>query len=352
MSTPVSYRLRDLAERVGATVRGDGGRVVRGVATLEEAGPDDLTWASDAKFAEQVVASRAGAVLLPRGWGPTPMPALLCENPEHVVLDVLAAFAPPSDLPVAGVHPTAVLAEGAQIGRDVAVGPYAVVGPGVRIGDRTVLAAQVVIGRDVSIGDDCVIWPGCVVRERCQIGSRVVLHPRVVIGADGFGYHFIDGQHRKIPQIGTVQIEDDVEIGAGSCVDRGKTGATVIGRGTKIDNLVQVGHNVRVGPGCILVAQVGIAGSSRLGRHVVLGGKVGIRDHVELGDGVQAAAYCGVSKSFGPGTVINGIPAVENREYLRQQARVRKLGEVLDQLRDLDRRVSQLESSAHDRRAD
>jgi UDP-3-O-[3-hydroxymyristoyl] glucosamine N-acyltransferase len=169
----------------------------------------------------------------------------------------------------------------------------------------------------------------------------------VVIGTDGFGYRWTGQEHRKIPQIGTVVIEDDVEIGAGSCVDRGKTGATVIGRGTKIDNLVQVAHNVRVGPDCILVAQVGIAGSCRLGRGVVLAGKVGLRDHVSLGDGVQASAYSGVSKSFPAGTVINGIPATDNREYLRQQAQLRKIGKLIDELHDLADRVRQLESSAH-----
>jgi UDP-3-O-[3-hydroxymyristoyl] glucosamine N-acyltransferase len=342
-----SYTLAELAERIGAQVRGDAGLVLRGVATLEDAGPEDLTWASDKQLAGRLAECRAGAALVPLDWGPTPIPALLCDDPERAIIEMLAAFAPQPDLPEVGVHRTAVVGDGVQLGRDVAVGPHVVIGRDARIGDRTVLSSGVVIGRQVVVGADCVFWPGVVVQQRCQVGSRVILHPNVVIGTDGFGYHWADGAHRKIPQIGTVVIEDDVEIGAGSCIDRGKTGPTVIGRGTKIDNLVQVAHNVRVGPDCILVAQVGIAGSCRLGRGVVLAGKVGLADHVELGDGVKVAAYSGVPKSFPAGVTLRGIPAVELREYVRSQAQIRKIGELIDELRDLARRVTQLESSAH-----
>jgi len=340
--------LAELAKAAGGVVRGPATLRIRGVASVDEAGPQDITWISHERYAARLPSSRAGAVLLPADFGGSPMPAILCHDPNLGIARILAALAPPVPQPPPGVHPSAVVDPSAVLGEGVAVGPLCVIGPDARIGPRTVLQAQVFVGAGTELGADCHLWPGAVIREHCRLGERVVLHPNVVIGSDGFGYHFTGTHHQKIPQTGIVVVEDDVEIGACSCVDRAKFGETRIGRGTKIDNLVQVAHNVRTGAHCILVAQAGIAGSSVLGQGVVLGGKVGVRDHVVLGDGVQAAACCCISKDVSGGARVNGIPAVDNRQYLREQAEVRRLPEWSRLLKDLLRRVERLETSADD----
>jgi len=344
----VSFSLLELAKLVGGVVRGDAKRRIDGVASLDEAGPTQITWIAHEKYVSRLATSKAGAVVVTPRFGETPMPAILCDDPDWAIVQILRRFAPPLPHPPAGVHPSAVVDESVHLGQDVAVGPNVVIGRATRIGDRTVLHANVVIGPEVEIGADCVLWPAVVVRERCRLGDRVILHPHVTIGSDGYGYHLVQGRHEKIPQIGTVVIEDDVEIGAGSCVDRAKFGQTVIGEGTKIDNLVQIAHNVRIGPHCIIVAQTGIAGSTQLGRYVMLGGQVGVRDHLVLGDQVRAAACCCISKDVPAGMVVNGIPAVDNRQYLREQAQVRRLPEWAALLKDLARRVERLEAATDD----
>ncbi len=345
--TMKSFTLAELAKEVGGVVRGDASVRVAGVRGIDEAGADDITWIAHEKYAARLRACRAGAVVVDRHFGDTPMPAILCDDPAFAMTKVLAKFAPPVPQPAVGVHPSAVVAASARLGRDVRIGPCAVVGEGARIGDRTVLYAHTYVGDETELGSDCVLWPGAVVRERCRLGRRVILHPNVTIGADGFGYHFRDGAHHKIPQIGTVEIGDDVEIGSGSCIDRAKFGTTRIGAGTKIDNLCQIAHNVELGPGCVIVAQCGIAGSTRLGRLVVLGGQVGVRDHIALGDGVRAAACSCISKDFPPGSVVNGIPAVDNQQYLREQGQVRRLPEMAALLKELVKRIERLESAVH-----
>jgi UDP-3-O-[3-hydroxymyristoyl] glucosamine N-acyltransferase len=340
--------LAELAKAADGAVRGPATVRVRAVAGVEDAGPDEITWVSHDKYAGRLAGSRAGAVVISAQFGETPMPAIVCEDPELGIARILAALAPPLPRPPAGVHASAVVDPSAKIGEGAAIGPLCVIGAGAAVGAGTVLHAQVFIGADTHLGDACELWPGAVVRERCRLGNRVILHPNVVVGSDGFGYRFSKTRHEKIPQTGVVEIEDDVEIGAGSCVDRAKFGATRIGRGTKIDNLVQIAHNVKIGANCVLVAQVGIAGSASLGGMVVLGGKVGVRDHVELGDGVHAAACCCISKDVPAGTVVNGIPAVPNAQYLREQAQVRRLPEWSQVMKDLLKRVERLEASTHD----
>ncbi|GAF96338.1 unnamed protein product, partial [marine sediment metagenome] len=202
---------------------------------------------------------------------------------------------------------------------------------------------------DTTVGADCVLWNNVVIRERCTVGNRVILHPNVVIGSDGFGYYFADGRHNKFAHAGRVVIADEVEVGSGSCVDRAKIGETYIGPGTKIDNLVQVAHNVRIGANCIIVAQCGIAGSTVLGDGVVLAGQVGLRDNIVLNDGVQVAASSCVWRDIPPGMRVNGIPAVENRQHLREQAMVRKLPDLVPRLRALAKRVDELEAAANHR---
>lgn len=341
-----SYTLAELAKEVGGAIRGDATVRVKRVSGIDDAGPEDITWISHEKYVARLRSCRAGAVVVDRRFGETPMPAILCDDPSFAMTKVLARFAPPVPQPPVGVHPTAVVAESARLGSDVRIGPHVVVGEQARIGDRCVLHASVVIGDETELGSDCIVWSGTVIRERCTLGKRVILHPNVTIGGDGFGYYYRDGVHHKIPQIGTVEIGDDVEIGAGTCVDRAKCGATRIGAGTKIDNLVQIAHNVEAGPGCMIVAQCAIGGSVRLGRFVVVGGNTGIRDHVSLGDGTRVAACTGISKDFPAGAVLNGIPAVDNQQYLREHVAIRRLPEMSALIKDLVKRIERLESAA------
>ncbi len=341
-----SFTLAELAKAVDGAVRGNATRRIEGVNSVEAAGANEIAWASDTRHAAKLDTSRAGAVVVRTGFGATPMPAILVGDPDLAIIGILRTFAPPAAHPEPGVHPTAVVSPSAALGENVAVGPNAVIGERAIVGDRTVCHAGVVIGPDTTVGSDCVFWPGVVIRERCRLGNHVVCHLNVSIGGDGFGYHFAEGRHTKIPQIGTVVIEDHVEIGAGSCVDRAKFGETRIGEGTKIDNLVQIGHNVQAGPHCVIVAQTGIAGSARVGAYTVLGGGVGVRDHVVIGERVQAAAFSGISKDVPAGSIINGVPAIDHRQYLREQAHVRRLAEYVSQIKELTRRVEQLEAAA------
>ncbi len=347
MGTQTHVTVRDLAGLVGGELRGDGTRTITGVASIEEAREDQITWVAQLRLSGAILKSKAGAVVAPRDIGQVPMPAILCDDPEVAMAVVLECFAPPLWRPAVGMHPTAVVARTARLGSDVAIGPYAVVGENAQIGDRTILHAHVVVGDGVAIGSDCLIWPQVVIRERCILGSRVIVHPQVSIGADGYGYRFVEGQHRKIPQIGIVRIEDDVEIGAGTCIDRAKVGATIIGRGTKIDNLVQIAHNVRVGPGCLVVAQVGLGGSATLGSYVVLGGQVGVRDHASIGDATRVAGGSGVWRDVPAHVEVGGYPTRDGRLWIRQQMLLDRLPEMHAQIRELSKRVASLEAAAN-----
>lgn len=340
--------LAELAEAVQGSVRGDETVRIAGVAGLSEAGADQITWMAHARYADRLSGSRAAAVVVRPDFGPTPMPAVLHDQPDWAIAVILERFAPPPDRPPRGVHPSAVIDPSATLSDSVAVGPHVIVGPQARIGERTILHGGCYVGAETTIGDDCELFPAVVIRERCTLGHRVVLHPGAIVGADGFGYVCRNGVHQKVPQIGTVVIEDDVEIGANACVDRAKIGRTLIGRGTKIDNLVQIAHNVTIGPGCILAGQVGLSGSVTLGSYVLLGGQVGVADHVRLGDGLQAGAQAGLTKSLPAGAVVNGMPAVDNRQHLREQARVRQLPKLSETVKDLLRRVDALERSTDD----
>lgn len=340
-----SYTLAEIAKWVGGVVRGDAGRRITGVSGIAEASPTEITWLSHDKYSPELRTSRAGAVVVHERFGETPMPAVLVADPALAMSCVLEHFAEPIPRPPAGVHPTACVAASASLEAGVAVGPFAVIGENVRLGEQTVVHAHVAIGDQASVGRECELWPGVVVRERCRLGDRVIVHANTTIGADGFGYQFTGQAHAKIPQIGNVEIGDDVEIGANCCIDRAKFGSTRIGAGTKIDNLVQIAHNVRIGELCLIVAQCGIAGSTRLGRGVVLGGQVGVRDHIHLHDGVQAAACCCIAKDVPAKMVVSGIPAIDHRHFLREQATARKLPQMADQIKDLIKRIEQLESA-------
>jgi len=344
------FTLAQIAERLGGTVRGDRDTVITGPASIRDAQPGQITFLEDASLAGYLQTTQASAVLVRKGQQlPSHLSAVEVDQPALAFAKVLQWFAPEPPRPAPGIHATAIVEADCTIADDVAVGPYCFVGSRSRIGAATVIHYNCYIGPDVSIGSDCVIWPGVVIRERCCIGDRVIIHPNAVIGADGFGYNLIEGRHEKIPQIGSVIIEDDVEIGAGACVDRAKVGFTRIGAGTKIDNLVQVAHNVTMGRGCILAGQAGIAGSSTLGDYVVLGGQVGVKDHVTLGDRTRAGGCSGVFKNLPPDSVVSGLPARHNMQYLRELSHVRQLPKLLPQLKELIKRVERLESAMHDR---
>ncbi|RME40822.1 MAG: UDP-3-O-(3-hydroxymyristoyl)glucosamine N-acyltransferase [Planctomycetota bacterium] len=333
----------ELAQRIGGRVEGDETRSVRTVRTLDEAGAEDLSWVESPRYRAQAAASRAGVLLIDEHTEPLPDRTVIrVPDPNLALCRALALLAPPKDVIPPGVHPTARIGRGAVV-EGVAVGPNVYIGDGATIGPGTVLYPGVFVGREARIGKDCTLWPNVVVRERVRIGDRVIIHPNATIGADGFGYLQREGRHVKIPQIGTVVIEDDVEIGANATIDRAKCGVTRIGRGAKIDNLVMIAHNCEVGEGSILVAQVGIAGSTKLGRYVMLGGQVGVIDHRTIGDGVQMAAKSAAYNDFPPGAVLRGIPARDHNRFGREQVALGKLPDLLKKVKALERRVAELE---------
>lgn len=344
--TSKSATLAELAKYLGGQLvsPADGAMILSGVADLDTAEATQISFVSDKTYLPKLAASSAGAVVIAKDLSVN-RPAIVVDRPDLAFAALLDWFAPPLPHPL-GVHPSAIV--DGTLAANVAVGPNVVIGAGSTIGERSIIHANVTIGPNVTIGSDCTIWPGVVIRERCQIGNRVTIHPNVTIGADGFGYNLVAGKYKKITHIGIVVIEDDVEIGAGSCIDRAKAGATVIGTGTKVDNLVQIGHNVRIGANVILVAQVGIAGSTTLGQYVVMGGKVGVRDHVSVGDKVQVAACSCISKDIEAGQVVGGTPAQDVREFYRQQAQVRRLPELAGKVSELTKQVHELKQAIHD----
>jgi len=344
-----SYTVEQLAAIVGGTLRGPGSGVIRGVADLGAAQADQASWVSRDKFAEHVATSRAGVVLVPKTFGDAPMPVILCAHIDRSVAKLLGAFATGRSQPPLGVHATAVVDPGAKLGDAVRIGPHVVIESGAVIGARSVLHAGVYIGGGSTVGDDCELFPGVIVLDGCTIGSRVVIHPNSVIGGDGFGYYFDQGRHNKVPHTGGVIIEDDVEIGACSCVDRSKFGHTIVGAGTKIDNQVQVAHNVQVGRHCVLAGQTAIGGSGRVGDFGVLGGRVAVVDGGSIGDRTRVAAIAVVTHDVPAGSIVSGFPAQEHRKELRERAAVRRLPKLLEEIKQLARRVEQLEASAHHR---
>jgi UDP-3-O-[3-hydroxymyristoyl] glucosamine N-acyltransferase len=323
----------------------EGDRVITGMGTLGEATESDLSFLGSDAYLNQLTSTRAAAVIvqkrvkLPPGQGRL---VFVVDDADLAVARVLERLAPPVPRPPAGVDRSARIAETAQIADGVAIGPYVIIGDHSRIGRGTIIHPNVTIGSDVQIGENCEIFPNVVVRERITIGSRVTIHASSVLGTDGFGYRWDGTQHVKIPQVGTVIVEDDVEIGSCVCIDRAKFSSTRIGRGTKIDNLVQIGHNVQVGPNCIIVAQCGVAGSARLGQGVVLGGQSAVRDHVTVGDGAMSAACSGIAEDVEPKAIVSGTPALPHRQSLREHAALRRLPDLVVHVRKLEEEVARL----------
>jgi UDP-3-O-[3-hydroxymyristoyl] glucosamine N-acyltransferase len=333
-------RLSELAQRLGCALRGEDVEVRR-VAGIGEAEAGDLTFVSGARYAPQLRTTRASAVIVAPGLE-TALPSLLSDNP-YLTFARAVSVLHPEPPPAPGVHPSASVDPTAELGERVHVGALAVVGPGVRLGARTVLHPHVVLYAGVRVGADCLLHSGVQVRERCVLGDRVIVQNGAVIGADGFGFaRDQDGRYQKIPQVGIVVIEDDVEIGALTAIDRAALHETRIGRGAKIDNLVQVGHSVAIGADSVLAGQVGIAGSTKLGERVTLAGQVGVAGHLTIGDGVIATAQTGVPGSIDAGRVVSGYPAIDNRDWLKASAVFARLPELRSRLRELERRLDEL----------
>ena len=338
----------DVARHLGAEVEGDGTRVLRAVEPLAGAATDALSWLGSVEYLPQLEQTSAAAVLVPRDTDvPKGRTVIRVADPDLALCEALRLLGPEPPRVRVGVHASAVVSPDATV-EDVAIGPNVTVCDGAKIGVGTQLHAGVYVGAETQIGRDCVLWPNVVVREHATIGDRVVIHPNTTIGADGFGYLLRDGEHRKIPQVGRVVIEGDVEIGANCAIDRARSGETRIRRGTKIDNLVQIGHNCDIGEDCIIVGQCGISGSTTLEHHVVLGGQVGVIDHLRIGAGVQVAAASTVVGNLEAGRVYRGTPAIDNYLYGRQQVGVRRLPKMIEQWRELGKRVEKLETATND----
>ena len=339
----LSFKLGELADIVGGKVEGDSAVEIQGVAGIREAKAGDITFIANPKYEVFLETTLASAVIAPPNVK-IDKPIVRIENPYFAYLKVLNLFA--EELMVRYprvVHEQAVVDDSAVISEDVAVGPFCQVCADVLIGNGTTILAGSFIGQKVVLGRDCLIYPNVTIREGCTIGDRVIIQPGAVIGADGFGFAK-DGQtHHKVPQIGRVIIEDDVEIGANSTVDRATTGETRVKRGSKIDNLVQIAHNVVIGEDCILAAQVGISGSTELGKNVVLAGQAGLAGHITVGDGAMVGGQGGVTKSVPANTTVSGYPAREHRKALKLSACTNQLPDLFERVKDLEKKLKKLE---------
>jgi len=309
------------------------------VAGLEEGQEGEIACLLSEEHIRSLDKSRASCVIVPRGVQRKRGAFISAEDPHAALLKVIEVFHPRVSVIPKGVDARSVVEEETKIGKGVAIGSLSYVGKRAEIGERTVIHAQVYIGEQVKIGQDCEIYPQVTIRERVEIGSRVTIHPGAVIGSDGFGFVFRDGNYRKIPSLGSVVIEDEVEIGANVTIDRATFGVTRVGRGTKIDNLVQIGHNVTIGENCIIVAQVGIGGSTKIGQNAILGGQAGLVDHLDIGDNVKIGAQAGVIKSIPANTVVSGYPARPHDDAMRVYAATHRLPELLKRVKALEQKL-------------
>jgi len=338
-------RLRELAEKLDCRLVGDGEIEVRGLASVEEAGEGDLTFVADPRYLEGFERSRASAAILRDGDPASAKPSLRTGDPYLAFVTALRLLYPP-DLPPPGVHHSCIVRPGARLADGVSIGPFSYVEDGVAIGTRSAIGAQVYIGRASSLGADCRVYPQVVIREEVEIGDRVIIHSGAVIGGDGFGYlRDRHGARVKIPQVGRVVIEDDVEIGANAAIDRATVGTTRLRRGAKIDNLVQIAHNVTVGEDTVIAAQTGISGSVRIGARVMMGGQVGIADHIEIGDDVAIGAKGGVTKDIPKGRILLGYPAKDHMEFKRLLAAMSRLPQLLKAVQAMEDRLRALENT-------
>ncbi len=336
--------LAELAAILNGEVEGDPATVIRGVAGIREALPGDITFIANARYESYLVETRASAVICARDAASAPVPLLRVDNPYLAFQRIVRQFRPEVQRQAPGVHPTAVVASDVELGEGVSIGAHCVVESGATIGRNVVLMPGCYVGVASRIGDDTLLYPCVVVREECSLGERCIVHPGAVIGADGFGFAFDSGRYHKIPQVGNVVVGDDVEIGANTTIDRATTDSTRIGDGSKLDNLVQIGHNVVIGKHCIVVAQVGISGSTQLEDYVTIGGQAGLGGHIHVGTGATIAAQSGVTKSVPARTTVIGFPATQVARFKRLHAFLQRIPELWERTKSVEERLQRLET--------
>ncbi len=337
------FTLGELATEVGGVAEGDPTLSISGVAGIREAHEGEISFVANQRYTRFIDDTHASALILAQGVGNGSLPVLRAEDPYIAYLKVLRLFAtPPADLYRPGIHSAATVDPSASLGEDVHLGAGAYVGPDVHIGDRCAILPGVVIMDGSILDEECLIFPGVVIREGVKLGRRVVIHAGSVIGADGFGYAWDGMRHQKIPQIGGVEIGDEVEIGSNVAIDRATTGMTRIGEGCRIDNLVQIAHNVQIGPNSIIVAQAGISGSTELGSNVTVAGQAGLAGHISIGDRVVIAAQAGVTKSVEAGVCVSGYPARPHDEAMRHLVALGKVPELLRRVSELERETARV----------
>lgn len=338
----MSVRLAEIAKWIGGTVDGDDSLQISGLAKIEEAQPGQLTFIANPKYSKYAETTRASAILVDLDFAKSEKTLIRVKDPYFAFLKVVKHLYPEQIGVEPGVHPSAVVGEGSTVGKEVRIGPFVAIGRNCRIGDGVTLYPGVVLGDNVSIGDGSLLYANVSVREGCRIGGNVIIHMGAVIGSDGFGFAFVDGHYEKIPQTGIVVIEDDVEIGANTTIDRATLGETIIRRGTKIDNLVQIAHNVEIGEHTAIAAQAGISGSTKIGKYVKMGGQAGLVGHISVGDYAAVGAQAGVTKAVPPKVFVSGYPAREHMKAKREEASLARLPELLKKIRRMEAEITAL----------
>ena len=344
-----SYTLAEVAEAIGGECEGDPGIEIAGIAGIREAGSGEISFLANGRYQGFVSETRAGALIVNRDAEVNGIPAIRVDDPYLCYLKAIQLFSSPlrGSFP-AGISDTARVDPGSRLGERCHVGEFVHIAEGCRIGDDVVLMPGCIVMAGTEIGDGSIIFPNVTIREHSRLGRRVIIHAGTVIGSDGFGYAWDGSGHRKIPQIGHVELGDDVEVGANVTIDRATTGVTRIAEGCKIDNLVQIAHNVQIARNSIVVAQVGISGSTRVGEQVKIAGQAGIIGHIEIGDGAQVGAQAGVTKSVEPGCSVSGYPARAHDQSLRLQAAVTRLPDLVKRVRELEKELARLTKSMKD----
>ena len=333
--------IRELAQLIDGEASGDN-VVIEGIAGIDEAGPNQITFAVQPHLAKAVL-SQAGAVIIPAETENFAKPAIRVANPRLAFTRLLAYFNPPPAVPRT-VHPTAILGENVSLGANVAVMAYVVIGDNVTIGEDTIVYPQSFIGDSCTIGRNCLLHPRTTLRERTVLGDRVIVQSGAVVGGDGFGFVTVEGEHLKVPHVGNVVIEADVEIGACTAIDRATLGSTIIKQGTKIDNLVHIAHNDIIGEHCLIVAQTGISGSVTVGHHVTMAGQTGTTGHIHIGENSVFIGRAGITKDIPPNSFCAGVPARPHQEWVRSQVALHKLPETIKKIRDMEKRLTSLET--------
>jgi UDP-3-O-[3-hydroxymyristoyl] glucosamine N-acyltransferase len=336
--------LNEIAKLIDGQVIGNGDVLITGVSGIKEAAEGDITFLANSKYSSLIHKTRATAIITSADAQKTTKPVILSDNPSLAFAKIISMFMPDDAGHPQGIDYTVVMGKNVTLGKDVAIGPYVVIGDNVVIGDSTIIYAGCFIGHHSKIGSRTLIYPHVSIRERVSIGSHVIIHSGTVVGSDGFGFITIKGAHHKIPQAGTVEIADDVEIGANVTIDRARFDKTIIGRGTKIDNLVQIAHNVVIGENALIVAQVGVAGSVIIGNNVTLAGQAGLVGHITIGDNAVVTGQSGVAKSVPANTVVSGYPARPFMTTQRVNASLQNLPKLFDLVKELKKKIEELEA--------